>query len=146
MLLQKSTVCSPCEMMSEPVRVDCVRYMAVNPAQHPRNARPFKSKQFVPHLISTPHYSLPHSIFFQAMPVESLELGSLTSAREDNTQDNDSDDQPTMPLGVELTGYRLFASGVILGLGIPKAVYSYKGQALISTTLDWMAGVFLAFM
>ena len=69
---------------------------------------------------------------------------SLTSPREDNTQDND--DQPTMPLGVELTGYRLLTSGVILGIGIPKAVYSYKGQALISTTLDWLAGVILAFM
>ncbi|KAI0273969.1 hypothetical protein BGY98DRAFT_921265 [Russula aff. rugulosa BPL654] len=49
-----------------------------------------------------------------------------------------------MPLGVELTGYRLLTTGVILGVGVPKAVYSYKGLALISTTLDWLAGVILA--
>ncbi|KAI0281185.1 hypothetical protein BGY98DRAFT_225091 [Russula aff. rugulosa BPL654] len=61
---------------------------------------------------------------------------------EDNTQDNDH--QATMPLGVELTGYRLLTTGVILGVGVPKAVYSYNGQALISTTLDWLAGVIFA--
>ena len=41
-----------------------------------------------------------------------------------------------MPLGVELTGYRLFTTGVILGIGFAKAVSSYNGEALISTTLD----------
>lgn len=51
-----------------------------------------------------------------------------------------------MPLGVELTGYRLLTTGVILGVGVPKAVYSYQGQALISTTFDWLAGVILAVM
>lgn len=51
-----------------------------------------------------------------------------------------------MPLGVELTGYRLLTTGVILGIGVPKAVYSYNGQALISTALDWLAGVILALM
>jgi hypothetical protein len=67
--------------------------------------------------------------------------------REDNTQDNDRQRrQATIPLGVELTGYRLLTTGVILGVGVPKAVYSYKGQALISTTLDWLAGVILAVM
>lgn len=50
-----------------------------------------------------------------------------------------------MPLlGVELTGYRLLTTGVILGTGVPKAVCSYKGQALISTTLDWIVGVIFA--
>ena len=67
----------------------------------------------------------------------------LTLPREDDTQDND-DHQPTMPLGVELTGYRLLTTGVILGIGVPKAVYSYNGQALISTTLDWVGGIILA--
>jgi hypothetical protein len=51
-----------------------------------------------------------------------------------------------MPLGVEVTGYYLLTTGVILGIGVPKAVYSYKGQALISTTLDWLGGVILALM
>ena len=51
-----------------------------------------------------------------------------------------------MPLGVEVTGYHLLTTGVILGIGVPKAVYSYKGQALISTTLDWLGGVILALM
>jgi hypothetical protein len=66
--------------------------------------------------------------------------------RKDNTNTQDNDRQPTMLLGVELTGYRLLTTGVILGVGVPKAVYSYKGQALISTTLDWLAGVILAVM
>ena len=51
-----------------------------------------------------------------------------------------------MPLGLELTGYYLLTTSVILGIGIPKAVYSYKGQALISTTLDWLGGMILAVM
>ncbi len=51
-----------------------------------------------------------------------------------------------MPLGIELTGYRLLTTGVILGIGVPKVVYSHNGQALISTTLDWLAGIFLALM
>ena len=51
-----------------------------------------------------------------------------------------------MLLGIELTGYRLLTTGVILGIGILKAVYSYKGRALISTTLDWLGGVTLAVM
>jgi hypothetical protein len=50
------------------------------------------------------------------------------------------------PLGVELTGYLLLTTAVILGFGIPKAVYSYSGQLLISTTLDWVAGIILALM
>jgi len=51
-----------------------------------------------------------------------------------------------MPLGVELTGYRLLTTGVILGIGIPKAVYSSEGQALITKKLDWLGGIILAFM
>jgi hypothetical protein len=30
---------------------------------------------------------------------------------------------------------------MILGPGIAKAVYSYRGQSLISTTMDWVAGI-----
>jgi hypothetical protein len=69
---------------------------------------------------------------------------SLTSPRGNGTQDNDH--QPKMPLGIELTGYYLLTTSVILGIGVPKAIYSYKGQALISTTLDWLGGMFLALM
>ena len=49
----------------------------------------------------------------------------------------------SMPLrpGVALTGYRLLATIVILGTGIPKAVYSYYGQFLISQTLDLLGGI-----
>ncbi|KAF8473092.1 hypothetical protein DFH94DRAFT_765973 [Russula ochroleuca] len=48
-----------------------------------------------------------------------------------------------MPLVVPLTGNRLFTISWILGLGIPKAVYSYRGQSLISTTLDLVGGIIL---
>jgi hypothetical protein len=40
-----------------------------------------------------------------------------------------------------LTGYRLLTTIVIMGVGIPKAVYSYYGQSLISPTLDWLGGI-----
>lgn len=42
---------------------------------------------------------------------------------------------------VALTGYRLLTTIVILGTGIPKAVYAYYGQSLISATLDFLGGV-----
>lgn len=51
-----------------------------------------------------------------------------------------------MPPGVQLTGYRLFTTVVILGIGVTKAVSSYNGQALISTSLDWLVGMMLALM
>ena len=47
--------------------------------------------------------------------------------------------QCTAPLGVELTGFRLLTSIVIL-IGVPMAVYSYDGHALVSTTLDLLGG------
>ena len=48
------------------------------------------------------------------------------------------------PLGVELTGYRLLNLAVVLAFGIPKAISSYHGQAVIPTTLDWVSGTLLA--
>ncbi|KAH9954827.1 hypothetical protein BJV74DRAFT_731724, partial [Russula compacta] len=44
----------------------------------------------------------------------------------------------------KLTGCRLLNTSVILIFGIAKAVYSYRGQAIISTTLDWASGAALA--
>ena len=58
-------------------------------------------------------------------------------------EEDKQDQQP--PLGVELTGYRLLTLAVILGFGIPKAISSYRGQA-VSTTLDWVSGTLLAAM
>jgi hypothetical protein len=46
-----------------------------------------------------------------------------------------------MPLGVMLTGYRLLTTFLIMGIGIPKAVYSYHGQSLISPSMDWVGGI-----
>lgn len=42
---------------------------------------------------------------------------------------------------VALTGYRLLATSVIVGFGIPEAVYSYRGRSLISPTLDLLGGI-----
>jgi len=47
-------------------------------------------------------------------------------------------------LGLELTGYRLITTSVILGLGIHKAVCARNGQSLISPTLDWFGGMIFA--
>jgi len=49
-----------------------------------------------------------------------------------------------MPLGVALTGYRLLAIAVTLGVGIPKAILSYRGQSLIPSTLDMVGGTAIA--
>jgi hypothetical protein len=70
----------------------------------------------------------------------------LISLREGNTQDDKQDDNGqrcSMPLGVPLTGNRLFTISWILGLGILKAIYSYRGQSLVSTTLDLLGGIIL---
>ncbi|KAN0117959.1 hypothetical protein V8E52_005546 [Russula decolorans] len=74
--------------------------------------------------------------------VSDIERDERSCPTGNGTQDNDH--QPKMPLGIELTGYYLLTTSVILGIGVPKAIYSYKGQALISTTLDWLGGMFLA--
>ena len=65
------------------------------------------------------------------------------SLRCSSTPEDKQDHQP--PLGVELTGYRLLTLVVILTFGIPKAISSYRGQA-VSTTLDWVSGTLLAAM
>jgi len=70
---------------------------------------------------------------------EQIELTSSNPRIGDGRQQ-----QYRLPLGVELTGYRLFTTSVIIGLGIPKAVYSSRGQSLISNTLDWVAGMICA--
>ncbi|KAN0126831.1 hypothetical protein V8E52_000471 [Russula decolorans] len=65
--------------------------------------------------------------------------------REGDTRD-DGQQQRSMSLGVALTGYRLLTTSIIVGVGIPKAVYSYRGQSLISPTLDWIGGIIFAFL
>jgi hypothetical protein len=59
----------------------------------------------------------------------------LFSPREGNTQ-GDCRQEHLIPLGAPLTGNRLLATSWIVGLGITKAVYFYRGQSLISPTLD----------
>ena len=72
--------------------------------------------------------------------------GNLSEAELGQFEPNDPQQPISPPLGVELTGYRLFTTSVILGIGIPKAVYSYSGQSLTSTTLDWVEWIILALM
>ena len=82
------------------------------------------------------------------LPISSLfdAVSSLISPSEGDTQDDDDRQQRPMPLGVPLTGNILFTISWILGLGIPKAVYSYRGQSLISPTLDWVGGIIFTLM
>jgi hypothetical protein len=47
---------------------------------------------------------------------------------------------------VVLTGYRLLTTIVIVGIGIPKAIYSYYGQSLVSPSLDWVGGIMFALL
>ncbi|KAI0246436.1 hypothetical protein BJV78DRAFT_1286418 [Lactifluus subvellereus] len=52
--------------------------------------------------------------------------------------------QELPPLGVKLTGYRLLKITVILAFGISKAVFAYRGQSVVPTMPEWVAGTFLA--
>jgi hypothetical protein len=64
-----------------------------------------------------------------------------------NSTRNEDQQNHSLLLGVELTGYHLLNTVVILSFGIPKAISSYdsyRGQSVISTTLDWVAGTLLA--
>jgi len=79
----------------------------------------------------------------QAEQEQLLPFGS--NLRGDDTWDDGQQRRPP-PLRVELTGYRLFTTSVILGFGIPKAVYAYYEQPLISPTLDWIGGMIFALL
>ena len=64
---------------------------------------------------------------------------SLIPPRGGYTQDDGRQHRSLPPRA--LTGYRLLNTSVILGIGIPKAIFSYSGQSVISPTLDWIGGV-----
>ena len=67
------------------------------------------------------------------------------SPREGNTQD-DCRQEHLITLGAPLTGNRLLTMSWVVGLGITKAVYFYRGQSLISPTLDWVGGIIFTLM
>ncbi len=47
-------------------------------------------------------------------------------------------------MGVKLTRYRLLNGGVLLVLGATKAGLAYYEQSSALTTLDWVAGAYMA--
>lgn len=47
------------------------------------------------------------------------------------------------PLGVKLTGYKLFFMATVFCFGTVKTILTYKGQSTSPTILDWVAGTFL---
>ena len=47
------------------------------------------------------------------------------------------------PLGVKLTGYRLFFVTIVFSFGVAKSILAYKGLSIAPTTLDWVSGTFL---
>lgn len=53
---------------------------------------------------------------------------------------------PKPPLLVKVTGYRILNTSVIIGFGVWKSVASYRGDAILSTSLDLLLGVILATM
>ena len=125
----------------------------------------FSGFNIQPYCIPTPRQAVPntHNVMSRASidivdqieserfkPTASLDPRSVhldhsslpcRSLRCSSTPEDKQDHQP--PLGVELTGYRLLTLVVILTFGIPKAISSYRGQA-VSTTLDWVSGTLLA--
>ena len=75
-------------------------------------------------------------------PIPSIRFLSAHSARSNNAVDGSQQHHSTPPR-IKLTGCILFNTSVILGFGIAKAIYSYRGQAIVSTTLDWVSGTAL---
>ncbi|KAI0280525.1 hypothetical protein BGY98DRAFT_932606 [Russula aff. rugulosa BPL654] len=75
--------------------------------------------------------------------LERVQHGRTSPEMRMGNAQNNGRQQLSVHLGprVALTGYRLLATTVIVGTGIPKAVYSYYGQSLISPTLDFLGGV-----
>jgi len=51
---------------------------------------------------------------------------------------------PRPPLLIRVTGCRLFTITMIIAFRTAKAVASYQGKTIISTSLDWVMGVLLA--
>ena len=77
---------------------------------------------------------------------EPTTLSSPNLSRSDGLE-NDGPQQPPLPLlGVPLTGNLLFTTSWITSLGIAKAAYSYRGQSVISPTLDWVGGTVMTLM
>jgi hypothetical protein len=52
--------------------------------------------------------------------------------------------EPSAPLLVKLTGYRILNITIILTVVSWKAILSYQGQSIRPTTLDWISGGILA--
>ena len=51
-----------------------------------------------------------------------------------------------MRLGVPVTGNLLFTTSVVVGFGIPEAIFSYHGHSLTTPTLDWVGGTISAIL
>jgi len=99
-------------------------------------------------------------------PVGALSSGDNSGRREDSTttvmkhitqpldrQDSDKEehrdgrsedtDATLPPLGVKLTGYRLFFMTTVFSFGAAKSILAFKNQSTTSTALDWVSGTFL---
>ncbi|KAI0297060.1 hypothetical protein B0F90DRAFT_1819603 [Multifurca ochricompacta] len=82
----------------------------------------------------------PEQVELQALPVDQH---SSVESQQGNTDPHDAEeDEPdvSLPLGVKLTGYRLFNMVMILVIGLAKFILSLKGQSVAPTGLEWVAG------
>ncbi|KAJ7743061.1 hypothetical protein B0H14DRAFT_2987831 [Mycena olivaceomarginata] len=74
---------------------------------------------------------------------EALELRDLASnavpAHQNNNTLNSA--RSRAPRAVKFTAWRIINTGILLGLGVPKAVATYKGQNTAVNNLDWALGV-----
>jgi hypothetical protein len=67
---------------------------------------------------------------------------ALGNADPDDPEENEV--EAPLPLGVKLTAYRILNMLVILTFGVAKFILSLKGQSVVPTGLDWVAGSLLA--
>ncbi|KAI0818938.1 hypothetical protein BC629DRAFT_687885 [Irpex lacteus] len=93
--------------------------------------------------------TMPSGLRNRAQPaVAGLELPSQVaaahSANSPATPPGSNGHVPRPPILVKVTGYRVLNTVLVIVLGTWKGVASYRGDAVISNTLDIILGVFLA--
>ena len=84
---------------------------------------------------------------FVELSASFIHLGLGISNREELGDDHSVNAETTPPpLGVKLTGYKLFFMATVFCFGTVKTILTYKGQSTSPTILDWVAGTFLTIL
>ncbi|TCD67239.1 hypothetical protein EIP91_000368 [Steccherinum ochraceum] len=73
-----------------------------------------------------------------------LEQGGIADDEHSSDQHRQPRNVRAVGTTIALTPYRLFSTGIVIGIGVPKAIASARGQTVASNTLDYCLGVIVA--